>query len=87
MGERIIKPTEKHQAFRNDLIVLLNKHAGDLDAKEMLAISAHLVGQIIAMQDQRTITRSIALEIVTRNIEAGNMQAMAAINGEPAGSA
>ena len=87
MSERLVKPTEQHQAFRNDLIALLNKYAGHLDAKVMLALSAHLVGQIVAMQDQRTVTRALALEIVARNIEVGNAEAVAEVTNKSAGSA
>lgn len=71
---RIQKITPAHRAFRDDAIALLKKHAGHLDARDVLALSAHLVGQIIAMQDQRTMTRAAALQIVTANIEKGNAE-------------
>jgi len=77
MKERRVTPKHEHHAFRNDALALLKKHAGHLDAKDMLALSAHMVGQIIAMQDQRTMTRDIAIEIVMRNIEAGNAEVLA----------
>ena len=76
-----------HRAFRDDAIVLLKKHAGNLDATEMLALAAHLVGQIIAMQDQRTVTRGMALEIVGQNIEVGNAEALAEVSGNSLGTA
>lgn len=87
MNDRLVTPTAKHRGFRDDVIALLRKHAGDLDAKEMLALSAHLTGQIIAMQDQRTVTRELALEIVGKNIEVGNSEAMAEVSGVPLGTA
>lgn len=87
MSERTIKPTTKHHAFRGDLIALLKKYAGNLNAAEMLALSAHLVGQILAMQDQRTVTREMALEVVGKNIEIGNAEAIAEVSGRAAGSA
>ncbi len=69
------KPTTPdHEAFFQDLIALMNKHAGKLDSSEMLAISANVVGKIIAMQDQRTMTQDKAMEIVAKNIEMGNRQ-------------
>lgn len=74
MTERRIKPNERHRAFRDDMIEVLRKHAGHLDSKEMLALSAHLVGQIIAMQDQRVVTPALAMEIVAKNIELGNSE-------------
>jgi len=80
MNVRSVTPQPEHVAFRNDVLDLLKKHAGHLDAKDMLALSAHLVGQLVAMQDQRTMTREIALEIVARNIEAGNAEVLANLN-------
>lgn len=87
VNTKVVKPAAKHRAFRDDMIALLKKHAGDLDATEMLALAAHLVGQIIAMQDQRTITREIALDIVGQNIEVGNAEAMAEVSGNSLGTA
>lgn len=80
MRHRVVKPSADHRKFRSEAIELLKKHAGCLDAKEMLALAAHLTGQIIAMQDQRTVTREIALEIVMRNIEAGNAEILGGLD-------
>ena len=76
----------RHQQFRNDVVDLLNKHAGHLSAEEMLALAAHLTGQVIALQDQRTMTPERAMKIITSNIEQGNEEAMAEIKN-PVGSA
>ncbi|OGT55454.1 MAG: hypothetical protein A3E01_09085 [Gammaproteobacteria bacterium RIFCSPHIGHO2_12_FULL_63_22] len=70
-------PTPDHEAFRIDLIAVLNKHAGALDASELLAIAAYTTGQIMAMQDALKWTPDLAMEVVARNIEAGNAQAIA----------
>lgn len=70
MKTKSIEPTEKHQKFRNDLCELIKKH--NLTAPEMLALSAYLTGQLIAMQDQMTMTPDMAMELVATNIEAGN---------------
>lgn len=70
-------PTPDMEAFRNDLIAVLNKHAGSLDASEMLALTAYTTGQIMAMQDVRKWTPELALKLVGDNIEAGNAQAIA----------
>lgn len=70
-------PTPDMEAFRNDLIAVMNKHAGHLDASEMMALAAYTTGQIMAMQDARKWTSELALEVVARNIEAGNAQAIA----------
>lgn len=64
----------EHEVAYQDLIALLNKHAGSLPASEMLAIAANMLGKLIALQDQRTMTRERALEIIMKNIEEGNSQ-------------
>lgn len=74
MRERSIQPTPDHKAFRADLVALLDKHAGKLDAADMLALASHAVGQIVALQDQRTMTSERAMQIVARNVEIGNAE-------------
>lgn len=69
-------PTVDHKRFRNDLIAVMNKHAGALDASDMLALAAYTTGQIMAMQDARKWTSALAMEVVAKNIEAGNLQAI-----------
>lgn len=68
--------TPAHQAFRDDAIKLLAKHAGALTALEMLALAGHMVGQIIALQDQRTTSPEMAMKVVSMNIELGNAEAL-----------
>lgn len=79
MKTRAFPPTAAHRAFREDVIKLLDKHCGGLPAVDMLALSAHLVGQMVALQDQRTITPDMAMEIVSANIEAGNAEVIASL--------
>lgn len=76
MNSRTLPAKATHEGFYQDLIDLLRRHAGHLPAEEMLAVAANAVGKIIAMQDQRTMTRERALQIVGKNIEAGNAQAL-----------
>lgn len=76
MNMRVHKATETHKAFRDDAIALLKTYSGHLSAMEMLALSAHLVGQIVAMQDQRTMSPEAAMNIVSENIEAGNREVL-----------
>ena len=82
----IKEPTAAHRAFRDDVLALLNKHAGKLDAMEMLALGAHLVGQLVAMQDHRKVTPAMAMDLVGKNIEQGNGEVLAQLD-HPAGSA
>lgn len=77
-------PSAVHVAFRNDCITMLNKHSGNLPAIEMLALSAHLLGQIVAMQDQRTTTKEMAMQTIFANIEKGNSEVIDAL-GKPQG--
>lgn len=80
------QPQARHRAFRADALAVLKKHAGHLTAQEMLALAAHLVGQIIAMQDQRIMSSDMAMQIVIDNIEQGNMEALQQMD-KPAGQA
>ena len=43
---------------------------------EILAILSLAVGECIAMQDSRTMTRALAMDIVYKNIVLGNENAM-----------
>ncbi len=69
-------PTPAMEAFRSDLLVLLNKYAGALDASEMMALGAYTTGQIMAMQDARKWSAAQAMEVVAKNLEEGNAQAI-----------
>lgn len=79
MKEKIIA-APAHHAFRADLLDLLDKHAGRLDATDMLALAAHVVGQLIALQDQRKVSPQTAMECVSLNIELGNREAMSGLD-------
>lgn len=67
-----MKPNQKHEALHQDLVDVLKKHTGELSSAEVLAVASVMVGQIIALQDQRTMSPEKAIEIVMRNIELGN---------------
>src|SRR5579863_2172809 len=70
----MIKPEAKHVAFRDDLVAVLRKHGRTLTAAEILALAAHLVGQLVALQNQNTMTPERAMKIVAANIEQGNKE-------------
>jgi hypothetical protein len=78
-------PQPKHLDFMNDLKAALGRHA-HLSPPEMLAIASQFVGNLIALQDQTTMSPDRAMQIVAGNIAIGNQ---AAIEGlmPPAGSA
>ena len=73
------EPTAAHKAFREELLAAFKKHAADTPADELLAIAAHLVGQIMAYQDQNKFTSAMVIDIVRANIEHGNAEAIALV--------
>lgn len=62
-----------HQAMYEDLLMMIKKHNSNISSEEVLAICAHLLGQIIAFQD---IPLETINKVVSRNIEEGNRQAI-----------
>ena len=62
-----------------DIVALVRKHGEHLSAVEMLAIAANMLGKLCAMQDQRSLTPAMVMEIVAQNVEEGNRQAVANI--------
>jgi hypothetical protein len=76
MSERIVTPKREHEVAYEDLVALVRKHADDVDGYELLAIAANMLGKLIALQDQRVVTPAMAMDVVAKNIEMGNEQAM-----------
>ena len=72
-----------HETLYQELLAVLRR--ANLSNVELLAIASNMVGKILAMQDQRRYTPETAMEIVIKNIEEGNRQAIAALVGTPAG--
>jgi hypothetical protein len=77
MSLRMAKP--EHEVAYQDLAALMSKHADKVSALELLAIGANMVGKLIALQDQRSMSPGLAMEIVAQNIEAGNAQVLAQV--------
>lgn len=69
--------TPEHEVAFADILALLSKHAENISSLEMLALASNVVGKLLAMQDQRTMTPQAGLELIMRNIEVGNQQAIA----------
>jgi hypothetical protein len=74
VAKRDTKP--EHELAYQEIADLLKRHAAGMTALELLAIAANMVGKIVAMQDQRTVSPEQAMRIVARNIEEGNKQAI-----------
>ena len=50
--------------------------SGEISKAECLCLFAHVTGMLIAMQDQREVTPEQAMDMVGKNIEAGNASAI-----------
>ena len=64
----------EHEIAYEDLCKLVNKHANQLTALELLAIASNMLGKLVALQDQRTVSPEMAMDVVAKNIEVGNKQ-------------
>ena len=84
MSVKLASP--EHEVAYQDICALVNKHADKLSALELLAIAGNMIGKLIALQDQRTVSPEMAMETVAKNIEFGNQQILAQI-GQSKGSA
>ena len=73
MTTKLTSPTTEQTAYLNDLKEVLGRHA-NLSAIEMLAVTSHFVGVLIALQDEKTVTVGVALDVVQANIKAGNQE-------------
>jgi hypothetical protein len=84
----VIVADPKYEVAYQGLMDLLKKHADEMTALEMLAVAANMVGKLIAMQDQRKVSSDMAMDVVARNLEIGNRQALASLRErQTAGSA
>ena len=77
---------EQEVAYQ-ELVALVNKHAGHLSALEMLAVAANMLGKLLALQDQREITPEQAMQVIAHNIEMGNRQVVEELSSTTKGRA
>ena len=80
MSSRIVIVKPEHEVVYADLAALLERHADKMTKIEVLAIAANMLGKLVAMQDQRTITPDIAMQTISANIEHGNRQVFDLLN-------
>lgn len=62
--------------MRESMLDAMREFGDDVSAEEMLALTSHLVGQMIALQDERKYTSEMILKLVHSNIEQGNAEAI-----------
>lgn len=86
MSFKTEKPSEKVMKCREAVLKSLDPFKAELSGIEILAIISYTVGQVIAMQDQRTISPAMALDLVSLNIEAGNRDAIDSVANQVAGN-
>lgn len=79
MKTRLHVAAPEHEVAYQDIVALVRKHGEHLSAVEMLAIAANMLGKLCAMQDQRSLTPAMVMEIVAQNVEEGNRQAVAEV--------
>lgn len=79
---KTVEPNDQSRAFmaelKDALKSVVDKHP-EIDGQMMLAVASQLVGNLIALQDQRLVTAGIVMEMVARNIEMGNAEAVAGV--------
>ena len=79
---RTVGTIPDHEALHRDLIALIERQGDALSGEEMLAVAAHVVGQLLVFaaldtgQITRRITRRKAWGIINRNIAAGHNMGM-----------
>jgi hypothetical protein len=83
----IVTTKPEHEVAYQDLADLVGKHKDKLSGLEMLAVAANMLGKLIALQDQRTVTPEMAMKIVVENVELGNQQIINGLKLESKGSA
>ena len=76
----------EHEVAYQDLCALVNKHADKLSALELLAVASNMIGKLVALQDQRSVTPAQAMEVVAKNIERGNQQVLNQLRNQSRGS-
>jgi len=76
-GKREKKLMKAKKALSRKLNKWSQRH--NMTDAEVLAVLAFMVGAAIALQDQGTMTKERALDIVTKNIEIGNQSALSEI--------
>lgn len=70
----------RHERLYQDMVAVFDKHARHLDAADILAIAANLLGKMIALQNQNTMTPAQAIALVQANIEDGNKEVIEQLN-------
>lgn len=82
-----MKAKPEYEVVYQELVDLLKRHADKMSALEVLAVAANVVGKLLALQDQRSVTTEKAMYVIMRNIESGNRQLIEELAAKTAGEA
>jgi hypothetical protein len=74
-----VVPSTEHLLVRGALERILATEAANMPADQILALVAHFLGQLIALQDHRVYTLQMVQEVIQRNIEQGNREMVEAM--------
>lgn len=87
MSVHMAKP--EHEVAYQDLAALIKKQTDkyNLTSEELLAVASNMLGKIIALQDQRKMTKERAMQIVCANLEMGNRHIIDDLIGKSDGQA
>jgi hypothetical protein len=86
-GMKSVAPSPAHLALREALHRAIGAEGGAMDVADILAVFSHMVGQLIAMQDQRKVTPAMALQVVQENMQQGNREMVESLLLAPGGTA
>lgn len=82
-----IPANDTHTAFRDAVVQAMQPFKEKLSAVEILALTSHLVGQLIALQDQTKYTPGQVIALVRNNIELGNKEVVDDLRNVTGGTA
>jgi len=81
MTMKTFQPSDADQRLHTDIANLIARHlTPESKPDRVLAIAAQVVGQALALQDQRKMTKEMALDLIMANIEMGNQGVIARLH-------
>ena len=84
---RKVDASSAHEQCRDAIIRAMEPFAEKIGPVGMLAVASTVVGQLIAMQDQRTMTPEMAMNLVCKNMEEANKAVVDGLRNTTAGQA
>lgn len=84
---KVSAPTPAHREMRDAVIEVMRKFGDRVTPMEQLAVVSYMAGQLIALQDQKTVTPEMAMEVVNANLQAGNQDVVAFMDAPAGGTA